>query len=399
MKITGSIQVKSGRYYVVYQIDGGKQKWKATKISVGKPNRKGVDPNRLKAEEFKALFFRTLSESIEQESQIKKVFVVDYLQDWLKREEAFVKFSTFEGYQKMMNGKIIPYFKRFNFFVDTLKTTDIEDFLIYMKDHGRQKSLGGLKRKSVMNLFSVLKLAFDKAVELEYCKKNPCHNVKFPKFDEIVEDEGYSTYSKEQVTTLLTAADDEESYLKLFIYLDCLTGARKGEILGMAWNDVDFEKSCITIKRNRIATTKDNLSLVTTPKTKSSNRCIFLPKQMMDMLFEEKRRQVENRELLKSGFFEFDTDFVIRKTDGSLPYPSSITRAVKRVMENAGLPIIRVHDLRHTVASLMFEFADIKKISTQLGHSDTRITEKIYIHRKNITDIATTEKLASIIGL
>jgi len=400
MQINGRLQVKRDVYHVVYKDPiTFNYKWKSTGIKFGR-TKKEQKESLEDATLAKIEIIRQLEEEYDNKKLLKdnKLFT-EYLLDWLEHEKNYIKYSTYEGYLKIVNGKLIPHFESNRYVLSDITPKIIENYLIFLKERGSVKTGNGLKKKSVKNVLSVLNAAFKSAVDNGLIESNPAEKAKLPRFDAIKTDETPNVYSPDQVKKLLSQANNEDNFVKLFIYLDIITGARKGEILGLLWDDIDFESKSMQIRRNRIATDKENLELLTTPKTKNSVRIIFLPDFLVEMLCDERKRQQSNRELYANKYVEYDNDFVIRLDNGVIPYPSSVTRAVKSAMKRAGLPVIRVHDIRHTAATMLFNVASVKEVSVLLGHSTTKITEEIYIHRENICRKEITEAIADQLGL
>ena len=178
------------------------------------------------------------------------------------------------------------------------------------------------------------------------------------------------------------------------MYLVVFTGARKGELLGLTWDNVDFDNNTIHIKYNRTGSKKETVYTVTTPKSKKSIRTIPVKQEIMDMLKAEKALQENNKKLLKSYYHTYDYDFVIRKADGSLYNPNSINRIINKMIEKLGLPHCRIHDFREMAATILdSQGVSLSDIATFLGHADTRTTERIYIKRSNTAKKEVVDKL------
>lgn len=369
----GSIQAKSGKYYAVYRLNG-KQKWEPLHIE-STPENKEIAKKAMES-----LF-----------EKYENGIFADYLQRWLKETKALLKPSTWDSYQNTVNSKIDPYFRQKGSTTKELKPRDFTQFFIYLKEKG-------MSEKTVKNIRGILSSAYNYAIQNDEADDNPVTRSRLPSYD--VREFEPVIYSPEQMQKLLHYAEQTENPIAVFLFLVMYTGARKGEILGLTWDNVNFEQSTIHICKNRTGSRKETLSKLTTPKTRNGIRTIPLPPHVMDILQKERERQIKNRKQLKSDYKRCKYDYVIRKEDGSEYNPNSVNRIIYRMMEEAGLPKCRVHDFRHAVATILFEnHVPIKDITIQLGHGQTSTTEKLYIHNKRIADKHNMEILSDVLAV
>ena len=153
---------------------------------------------------------------------------------------------------------------------------------------------------------------------------------------------------------------------------------RRGEILGLHWSDIDFDKKIIHVCRSLAYVPKSGY-MFTTLKTKNSKRQIPIPEFVLHELRTHKQRQEEWKGLV-GGLYE-DNDLVICTNTGTLQDPRNVVRVMKRLVKCTKLPNIRFHDIRHTHASILIsEGVDIVKISRRLGHANPKITLEFYAH-------------------
>ena len=370
--IKGSLQIKNGIYQAVFRIDG-KQKWVSLKIPV-----KGN--NKRKAEQA----LRDLLLKYENNSQLlNDMSFIDFLDMWIGQIKPMIKPSTWEGYNKVVNGKIKPYFNNKHYKLSELRGMYFTEYFVYLKEHGKSNSKGGLNKKAINNIRGVLSSAFNYAVENDMLNDNPVSHSRLPLFENEEKFEPV-IYTPEELKKLLKYSEESRSKAALFLHLLVCTGARTGEILGLTWDKVDFENNSIFICQNRTGSTKEILSKLTTPKTRNGIRTVLLSEKVINMLKEEKELQDKNRKLLGELYKEYPYDYVIRQEDGQIYNPNSINRIISKITEELGLPHCRIHDFRHAVASVLFS-ADIplKDITVQLGHGQTSTTERIYVHTSN----------------
>lgn len=382
----GSLQIKSGKYYAVFRFHG-KQKW----VNLQIPTTRG---NKRKAE---TALQKVLSKYEDREEGFKEYYLTEYLLEWLNDIKSVIKPSTYETYEVTVNAKIIPYFKGKGLKLSTAEPKDFTEYFKFLKLNGK-KNGGGLSEKSVKNIRGVLSVAFDDAYKNHLVQSNPINNSRMPVFENNIQREKV-VYSPDEVRRLLGVARSNESHVYLFLLLALFTGLRNGELQALTWNNIDFKNRLLTVNKSRTGSTKAVTSLVTKPKTNSSNRVIPLTDELIDELKAERVRQEEYKQLF-GNCYDDECDFVIRNKFGK-PYTNlrAINRVVNRLEEKAGLQHCTIHGLRHTVINLLDDNGiPIQDISTMVGHSSTYTTERIYIHRKRAAKRENINVLESVIN-
>jgi len=175
--------------------------------------------------------------------------------------------------------------------------------------------------------------------------------------------------------TAIAGSDYYEFYSTL-----ALTGARRGEALGVTWRDVDLDIASPKLFIRRTAYKLDNGQWrFEEPKTDRSRREIPLPINLALLLGQLREQKQAVSEWSGQEFSE--DDFIFARPDGSLPDPHYLSKVFQRIIKTAGLKRIRLHDLRHTYATLQRNAGQpIETISRVLGHASTLVTLKIYDH-------------------
>ena len=169
----------------------------------------------------------------------------------------------------------------------------------------------------------------------------------------------------------------KSTYIYIPIAIAIATGMRRGEILGLTWENVDLKKKKITVSQ-AIYPTKEGLKVLP-PKTENSLREITIPRRLAKILKKHKRYQNKNQRLLGRDYII--SDYVCTLENGKLISPSSLNHKFKNLLKENNLPSVRIHDLRHTHASLLLsKGATAKAISARLGHSTIQITMDLYTH-------------------
>ena len=173
-----------------------------------------------------------------------------------------------------------------------------------------------------------------------------------------------------------------------------ITGARRGEILGLKWENVDFDNSRIYICRS-ISYTPDRGVYESTPKTASSKRYVSLPQETMQML--KQYRTWQSGEILRLGKYYRRQGFVFSQDNGAPMHPDSVTDWMSKFSKRHGLPHINPHAFRHTMASMLyFNGVDSVSISKRLGHAQVSTTANIYAHVVEEADRKNAEILSDI---
>ena len=184
-------------------------------------------------------------------------------------------------------------------------------------------------------------------------------------------------FQPETVAAILEALESEPLKWRLITHLLIVTGCRRGEIMGLKWEKVDFDNSRVKIDRALVSSKSKG---VIEESTKTSDiRHLHLPKETMDLLRQHKREQL--RLQLANGDRWLHTGYVFTQDNGDHMNPDSITGWLKDFSSRHSLPHINPHAFRHTVASvLLANGTDIVTVSKQLGHASITTTESFYSH-------------------
>lgn len=379
----GSLIIKGNYYYAKFRVNG-KQKMIATKIPVKGNNKRRAEQ---KMREIVAAY-----QGLNLECD--NALFADFLDKWLKSIEGIIKLSTWETYDKTVNGKIKPYFEPKHYRFRDMKPETFTEYFVYLSQHGKSNGKGGLSYKTVKNIRGVLSSAYEYALENRYVNENPVLRSRMPSFPHSIKKD-VPEYNAQQVRKLLLYAKEHESHIYIFLLLALYTGLRKGELLAL-----DYDKKLLNVNKSRTGSRKNVTMQITTPKTKSSNRKIPINDFVIGELKAEKQRQEDYAKLLGNGY-DKSHDFIVRTVFGK-PYVnlSAINRVVNRLTENAGLPHCTIHGFRHSVASILDDNGvPIQDISVLLGHESVNTTERIYINRRKTAKETTINALDSAINL
>jgi len=213
-----------------------------------------------------------------------------------------------------------------------------------------------------------LRAALDKAVEHELIQKNPAKKVELPKCQKYKAD----VYNKDEVKKLFELVEGTD--LELAIHILIFLGLRRGEAMGLRWSHINFEKKTAKIIDN--VTEVNTKPITKAPKSESGKREISIPDSLMTMLENAYHEYLSRKSINKDL-----EDYVIVKESGKPYKPSWFSLKVRRFLKKSDLRRIRLHDMRHTSATLMLQVGISPKVAQQrLGHADFSTTMDIYSH-------------------
>ncbi|QLL05594.1 site-specific integrase [Mycobacterium vicinigordonae] len=236
-------------------------------------------------------------------------------------------------------------------------------------DPERQKVAGGVSARTVVSMLVVLSSALDDAMAQGLVARNVARLVKRPK----VTATEMSTWTPEQAAAFRAhVADDRLAAC----WLLTLAGLRRSEVLGLRWADVDQDAGTITVAQGRVVV--GGGTVTGAPKSARSARTLPMPRDVMAALRTFKTRQAEEHLALGAGWP--DTGLVAVNTDGSPIRPETYSKAFAAHCVAAGVPVIRLHDVRHTAATMLLDGGTTPSATAKwLGH-DPAITLRVYGH-------------------
>lgn len=255
--------------------------------------------------------------------------------------------------------------------LEALSTHAIQHFYNSLSDEREGKR--SLSPKSIKNIHGILHKALQQAVAVGYLRFNPSDSCTLPR----IERKEISPLDEEQIGAFLKAIEGHRHELLYKVAL--FTGMREGEVLGLMWDCVDFEKGTITIKRQlRREQKKGGQYYITSPKN-GKPRTITPAPWVMKLLRAQKARQSEQR--LRTGPLWENSGMVFtNETGGYLSY-RTVYDCFKRIMKQMGSQTARFHDLRHTFAVASLRAGDdIKTVQSNLGHHTAAFTLDVYGH-------------------
>lgn len=270
--------------------------------------------------------------------------------------------TTYESYRRNLDKYILREFGK-------LKLEDLSP--LHLQTFYNKCMKLDLSKKTILYLHRIIHSALNKAVMWQLLSKNVADNVKPPRPEKYKA----NVLTLKQLNKLITVV--KSTYIYIPIAIAIATGMGRGEILGLTWKNVDLKKKKINVSQ-AIYPTKEGLKVLP-PKTENSLREITIPKRLAKILKKHKKSQNKNKKLLGKDYIV--SDYVCTLENGKLISPSSLNHKFKDILEENNLPSVRIHDLRHTHASLLLsKGTSAKAISARLGHSTIQITMDLYTH-------------------
>lgn len=303
--------------------------------------------------------FKSKNAAIHAYSQLKSDYENDIegnltyqevYEQWLKVYKTTVKETTFESATSIYRIHILPIFG--NMRISDIKPLDCQTFAINLSEYVKGKEY-----------YNYAKRVMDYAVKMCGLTKNPFNHVVLPKFKPAEKQINY--LEADEVAALLKYFENDKYWYALF-RLMTYTGIRRGETLALTWNDIDLKKGKLSINKT-LGIGKNKKVVVSSPKTKASQSILDLDKDTLLILKEYK--------------LQAKSEIVFPNKKGNHRRLSDISDKLKVALKDLGLKEIRVHDLRHTHASLLFASgASMKYVQTRLRHTDIKTTMNIYTH-------------------
>jgi integrase len=355
-----------------------------------------------KAEALLAL--RKLQEKAESEAGViadSRLTVERLCGLWLEFAKPRVRSRTFMAYAAHCRLYIIPKFG--NRRARDLSPHHVDAALACWRAGKRNdKESKALSSRSVLHVFCTLRTLYRWAVRRQLVPSDPTQRIDPPR----IQKREMQTLTPESIGQLLVAAQGTDLLAPLAIAV--ATGLRRGELLGLRWRDLDLGASRLTVRR-ALEVVREELSgddgrvgyRYTTrekpPKTTGSRRTLILAPSVVEILSRVRHQQRNSR--IGEGIGRDPNAYVFANPDGTALDPGKFSSAFAKLVKRAKLPHVRLHDLRHSYATLSLQAGiDLKTISASLGHADIATTANLYAHVTETLQAHHAERVEHVMG-
>jgi integrase len=309
-------------------------------------------------------------------------FLVD---EWLPAVKPKLRASTWASYRTNTNAHVVPVLGEVK--LQGLTPVQLNLFYAHLLESGRRRG-GGLSPKTVRNIHVMLHRALKDAVRWGYLPRNVAVAVDPP----VGRSAERHVWTPDQLGAFLEHVRADRLYALWLLV--ATTGMRRGELAGLRWVDINFANARVSPQRPRVVV--DHAVEVSEPKTAKGRRALALDPATLAVLREHETRQAEEKAMIGAGYRH--SGLVFTWPDGSPIHPDLMTRWFEQHSRAAGLPRIRLHDVRHSYASAALAAGvPAKVISERLGHATVGFTLDTYSHVLPGLDAAAAQAVAQLI--
>lgn len=310
-------------------------------------------------------------------------------EQWLEVQRSRLRPSTWESYCGMLRGRVVP--ELGHIALQQLTAARIDQLYARLLSDGRADGSGGLSARSVRYTHVVLRRALGDAVRKNLLARNPTDAADPPSASE-AKAPTMRTWDAGEVARFLEHITGDR--LAAAWRLAATTGLRRGEVLGLRWRDCDLDAGRVTIVQTLIEGPRE--PRLSKPKS-GRGRNVALDAGTVQALREHRKAQASER--LAWGPAYRDTGLVFCREDGTPIWPRTFSRTFEGHAKNAGVPPIRVHDLRHSWATAALGAGvHPKVVQERLGHASVAITLDIYSHAIPAMQEDAATRVAALFG-
>lgn len=313
----------------------------------------------------------------------------EFIEEWFPTIEDKVRPATLYSYERNLHLHVIPYIGSMP--MQSIDGGTLDGLYAELRKSGsRHHRGGGLSGRSVRYVHTILHRVFRDAVKRGRLLRNPADAAEPPRRSEDNTPE-IVTWSGEELGQFLEGVAEHRYSTALCLL--ATSGMRRGEALGLRWKDLDLDKQRLARIRQTVITVNHAVQFGR-PKTEKGERDIALDAETVARLRAHRQRQSETR--LMMGPAWHDLNLVFCRDDGEPLNPERFSRDFDKAVEALGLPRIRLHDLRHTWATLALESGIAPKVvQERLGHASIAITLDLYSHVSIELQREAAEKVAA----
>ncbi|MDH2882397.1 tyrosine-type recombinase/integrase [Bacillus cytotoxicus] len=376
--MNGSIKLneKTGKYDFIF--DAGKNLLTNKRVQV---RRRGFNSRSLAK---KAMLELVAQYSKDDYITLSNMTYEKFMEEWFKERRILFQKTTLD-YETILYTNVISK-KIGHFKLQQIQPMHIQNIIneIVADNH--------YSPRTIRLIFQIINGSLTRAKTMKLIKDNPAEGTRLPK----IKKRELNIWTTDQVNEFINKSCTLKRVTRCRIgyVIIALSGCRQGEALGIRWRDIDFKKGIIHIRQT---VTQDG-RIKTGAKTDSSIKSIHIPSILIEELLAHKDRIENEKQQLGEKYNDFD--LVVCTQNGKPIIPRNFRQFFKETTKRIGLPQIRVHDLRHTHATILIEQnVNVKLISSRLGHSSIKTTLDIYSHVLPSMDKSISDEIEKIIKM
>lgn len=384
VKFNHRLRERNGIYHVVvYWINPITKEQESKSKSTGLK----IKGNKKKAEEIEEAFFQEVKEKYKdayQEDKIEKkekIKFLDFLEQSITNSKNSIEYPTYKSYrdqQRIIN----KFFSIKNLDLEAVTVADILDFYSYLSNIRKNTN------NTVIHYHALLRKTFTEAHIRKLIKENIMLEIPRPKKEKYISE----VFNLKEINIFLNHIKGHQFELEMNLAI--FYGFRRSELLGLRFSVIDFDNNTILVNTKITSSEKEKLVAKQKMKNDSSYRIMPLLDSVKKLIIQRMERIKKDKYFFKSVYIKKWEGFICVVENGELIKPGRLTRTFRKLINECGLKEIRLHDLRHSCATLLYEQdIQLKDIQMWLGHSDIQTTANIYSH----FDYTRKEKTGKII--
>ncbi len=313
----------------------------------------------------------------QKKKDFSRLFLRDFCMQYLELVKNNISPTTYYSYQQTIQNYIIPALGHIP--LNSLKPIHIQLFINQMCRPGARadgKTDTAIAPSTLRRNYSVLRSILTKAYKLELISSNPANSQKID-LPSLAADQT-DIFTKQEFIQILNCLENEPLMYQVLIHFAFVTGCRRGELVALTWNDIDFEQKTISINKSNYQLSGSPIQ-TKAPKTKNSIRTISLSDSILELLQKYKQHQ-------KQHITPYKQNWIFTQWNGTPMHPSTPTHWFGKFLKKNNIAHRKFHAIRHTSATLLLSSGiDIKTVSGRLGHTDISTTNR-YVHMVSEAD-------------
>ncbi|MDQ2086478.1 tyrosine-type recombinase/integrase [Herbivorax sp. ANBcel31] len=321
-----------------------------------------------------------------------KFTLSDFIDKWLVEHGKNLENKTLYRYKGMLKGRVNKALGHLK--LDQIKPLHLLEFYRNLQEPSIREDgkKGSLSNKTIGHYHGVLSAMLNSAFQWGMIKENPCVRVKPPK----AEQQEMKYLEEDELIKFYDCLSQEPIKIQAMILVSLMTGCRRGELAALQWKHIDLDNGVIHIKQAAEYTPETGI-IIKKPKTRSSIRQIAIPDSLVQVLkfyrswwLEQKLTLGtlwQEKERLKQGGNWVDPEWLFASMEGYIMHLDTFTKTFKKFLKRHDLNDIRLHDLRHTSATMLLHSGlNVRAVASRLGHANPNVTLSVYAHALQSAD-------------